>query len=316
MADPSMITPGMKLHWAATHMGQLWQEMGTFVYARPYEITYELDIEAPEYVFYVDRLQIPPPHWALLFGDFVHNLRAALDHLAYQLALRAKPGIDSDAKASRRISFPIVDTPTEFKNAVKPILNIGALRDEDRERIEELQPYNAQNVDIWGPAAFIPRPIPHYLRLIRDFDNADKHRLIKPVWYTVGNPYIPDFPEPYGTPTVGVLDGPLVGGAKVEIGRWTFDKAAPEDLPEDLNLYNCFPIEPRFEEYVAALFGDIAILSGSLQLTMRHMQVTTESVLHMFAPAVVRGATPLPAAQFDPANMPQPGSSPPATTSP
>lgn len=45
------------------------------------------DSEAHVFVLYVDRVLEFPPEFGTLLGDVLQNLRAALDHLAWQLVL-------------------------------------------------------------------------------------------------------------------------------------------------------------------------------------------------------------------------------------
>jgi len=98
----------------------------------------------------------------LIVGDCVHNLRSALDHLVYQLAILNGAGSDAASKTA----FPIYLKSKAFKNVVDdkvaPFISSAALAE-----IEALQPYNTSD-----PPEFDP------LWRLSQLDNIDKHRLL------------------------------------------------------------------------------------------------------------------------------------------
>jgi hypothetical protein len=100
---------------------------------------------------------LPSDEWATLIGDCVHNLRSALDYLAWELA-----GSNLD---DRQIMFPICDTPEQWERFCK---SRGTnLRPTILEKLKELQPFTQ---DPNGGIAV--------LSVIRDLDNRDKHQLL------------------------------------------------------------------------------------------------------------------------------------------
>jgi hypothetical protein len=98
----------------------------------------------------------------LAIGDCVHNLRSALDHLAFQLAVVNGKA----AEAETKIAFPIYLTDAEFwnfsKKRVAPFIDAEALTE-----IENLQPYKTGN----GGEG-------NLLWVLHQLDIIDKHRLI------------------------------------------------------------------------------------------------------------------------------------------
>lgn len=117
----------------------------------------------------------PPPllRWSLLTGDCAHNLRSALDHLAWQLALR-----DVD-EPGERTCFPIYGSREHYMMANKRGLptprsglsKIDSIADRSvRQAIEDAQPFN-------GPFQLEHEP----LWVLARIDNIDKHRLVLPV---------------------------------------------------------------------------------------------------------------------------------------
>jgi hypothetical protein len=101
------------------------------------------------------------PTLPLIIGDCIHNLRSALDHLVYQLAILNGAGPDAAGKTS----FPIYLRPNMFQDVVSkkvaPFISGTALTE-----IDKLQPYKTpdpENCTLWK---------------LSQLDNFDKHRLL------------------------------------------------------------------------------------------------------------------------------------------
>jgi hypothetical protein len=88
-------------------------------------------------------------------GDTIHNLRSALDHLAYQLVLVGSPGVEP----SRQVEFPIAKDEASYK-ADKP-RKVKGMRSDAVEAIDALKPYHGGTEAFWR---------------IHELDNIDKHR--------------------------------------------------------------------------------------------------------------------------------------------
>lgn len=84
----------LKLDRAYHHTDSLYHAVQGFLDRNPHEPAPEIEVEAGQYVVSMKVRDIPPPWWSTIIGDIVHNLRSALDHLAYQLVLANghKPG--------------------------------------------------------------------------------------------------------------------------------------------------------------------------------------------------------------------------------
>ncbi|HKM85862.1 MAG TPA: hypothetical protein VJW96_06605, partial [Terriglobales bacterium] len=118
------------------------------------------------------------PSLPLIVGDCIHNVRSALDHLVFQLAILNHSTVESASKTS----FPVCLTHAEFKNATRnkiaPFISGVALAE-----IEKLQPYSTgdgkQDI-LWA---------------LSQLDIIDKHRLlivtkskVRPTRFTITNP--------------------------------------------------------------------------------------------------------------------------------
>lgn len=88
-------------------------------------------------------------------GDAIHNLRSALDHLAYQLVLVGTPG----AEPSRQVEFPIAKNETTYEK--DKLKKVKGMRPEAIRAIDALKPYHGGTEAFWR---------------IHELDNIDKHR--------------------------------------------------------------------------------------------------------------------------------------------
>jgi hypothetical protein len=157
---------------------------GAFAVAIPLARTF--DPEKNEIVFYVERLIEIGNDWGLIVGDAAHNMRCALDHLAWQLALRYFRGVAPTARnVVRNIQFPVVTDKPNWSGTPHRKYMIGA----HRAKVKKFQPFNIT-------AKARRAGIPHWLNGLAGFDgldNVDKHRSINltnfaMLNYTLTNP--------------------------------------------------------------------------------------------------------------------------------
>jgi hypothetical protein len=140
---------------------------------KPYEISGEFRLDSREYVF-TGKLTKPLDQllfWGVIFGDAIHNLRSALDHLVWQLVLL------NGKTPSGANQFPICDTGANYWSAGwKDGKKTKSTRERDLEGvsdahktfIDEMQPYRTR----------IPPSALHALSSLRDLSNHDKHRFL------------------------------------------------------------------------------------------------------------------------------------------
>ena len=131
------------------------------------------DNATKEYVIYVDHVpDLAAFHTrvGLLVGDIVYNLRSALDHLVYQLAL-----INTGGNVARpeRTQFPICDSRLLYEKAASA--DLAEVAPDHKQVIESFQPYHPMEENISVGLYF------HPLAMLRDLSNTDKHRFITPV---------------------------------------------------------------------------------------------------------------------------------------
>lgn len=154
--------------------------------------------------------------WTLIVGDAINNLRSALDHLIYAIAVHESGS--NPPPDEKRLAFPICDTPGEFKETAK---RIRSLTSEVRTAIESVQPYSC------------PHPtLPALLAILRDFNNTDKHKLLRLAYAATSSGHVSftwkgsRSEQPMPLVPVEFNAGELKDGA--EVMAVTFDRPAPD----------------------------------------------------------------------------------------
>ncbi|HYS55602.1 MAG TPA: hypothetical protein VER58_17725 [Thermoanaerobaculia bacterium] len=150
-----------KLTRAEETAGTLVAEVDAFVRANPnpYRVTGELRNGNREYVFTAFGELDIPIRFSVLVGEVMYQLRTALDHVLAALVV-ANGNVPSD-----RHQFPICSAPEKFAEASKRG-DIAGVSTTASKLIELFQPYQADH------------PAPRLLDLLREWNNADKHRLL------------------------------------------------------------------------------------------------------------------------------------------
>jgi hypothetical protein len=150
----------LKLDRAEQTIEEVYEAIVAYIDEENYTVVGQFYADTSEYVLR-GKVTKPTGEIGVIAGDVVHNLRSALDHLAWQLALL------NTATPNDRTQFPIAISPGEFGSKMGQKM-IGDLSSEHRARIESFQPYHGTN-KAWTPLA---------LRDLRVLSNTDKHRVI------------------------------------------------------------------------------------------------------------------------------------------
>lgn len=148
-----------KIQRADEHIKNLNAEINTLIGSDIYRFVSEPDSDPRECILRVEGPE-PPMRLAVIAGEVVHQLRSSLDHLVCQLVIENKKPVN------RTHQFPICDTPEKFK-AARDGGKIRGISASARSLIEARQPYN-QTKDIKR----------NFLYILREMDDADKHRLL------------------------------------------------------------------------------------------------------------------------------------------
>jgi hypothetical protein len=153
----------LKLRRAEDHLNALSAEIRENVENHPITIRSQENPIDDSFSAFLENVPEVKREWGVMLGDFLHNTRSALDHLVCALV------VVSGGTVRSRHQFPICDTPRDWERDVgRPPRNSGRLGSIDPSHvaiIESMQPYQA--------TTGLPS-----LRILRDFSNADKHRLL------------------------------------------------------------------------------------------------------------------------------------------
>ena len=153
-----MITVERRIDWAEQRLTELWAAIDAYLAHEPVDVQVE-DAGPGSYVFRGYVREQPPDELSLLAGDFIHNLRASLDNLIWEVA---------GATASRPniLSFLIRKTPEEFDRARLRVL-------------DKVDPAIVSAIESCQPFVLPEQGGPSHgdrLGLLGDFWNDDKHR--------------------------------------------------------------------------------------------------------------------------------------------
>lgn len=159
MAHPLESTR-LKLARAREHLKQLDSERRAFLDTQPYFYIPHYDFEAGRHEIRARKLADPPMRLGILAGDIIHNYRAALDHLVYEVASLGPRGV---AGRGERTQFPVFDLKRDFDSHVATYLK--GVPKEAVEVFELLQPYQAGE---------------QLIASIAQLDDRDKHRVLTP----------------------------------------------------------------------------------------------------------------------------------------
>lgn len=123
------------------------------------------DPPSGKYICTVDHI---PSTWqtrvSVIAGEVVHDLRSALDHLAWQLVLDHS-GKLSD-KDARKVQFPIREKQKDWFSDY----TVSMIKPANASLLEPRQPFSNQSAI--GS---------HPLTILQDFSNQDKHRILNSV---------------------------------------------------------------------------------------------------------------------------------------
>jgi hypothetical protein len=154
----------------------------------PLQFRVKFEPEHSRYGLYVKSVPLIPIGVNLMIGDVLQNLRAALDHLAWQLVLH---GADRDPRRPNLVQFPIYDTADQFRDWVDrrlPGVDVA-----QRDAVEGYQWYKHEGRG-------------NVLRNLSLYANRDKHRLLPVVAAAPALTAL--FPEPTGCEVVGIAMPP------------------------------------------------------------------------------------------------------------
>ena len=150
------------LAWADRHLKRAEAMLEPFRKDYPYRVVLKDHFQVRKEVLKLRRLKgiphRPPKDLVLVVGDAIHNMRVALDYLAFAVVMKHNPSANK-----RQIGFPIHDNMTGYANAEPQ--RLAGTPHAFRQRVQAMQPYN-------------PHVAPHPLALLDALENVHKHRYL------------------------------------------------------------------------------------------------------------------------------------------
>jgi len=163
----------LKSERANVQLRELDAQVQTFLDTKPYKVGTQRDSNTG----YTDHRLVQagdvPVDIAHIAGETVHSIRSTLDHLAYQLFLRARTDPTDEGS---RIQFPIYD-PSAKDAESRARGQVKGLREEVIESIFQLKPYKGADNLFWP---------------LHKLDNISKHRSLPTVGSAFGGILLAD----------------------------------------------------------------------------------------------------------------------------
>jgi hypothetical protein len=214
-----------KLDRAEEHLKVIDGEEVAWLNTRPYRAVRKGEFDGPYEIVRVDMLRPPPDTLAPVIGDCLQNLRSALDHIAFQLAIDNLGRLPT-AKEAKKVQFPISGERAhqklnEFLKSV-PGQYLRFIAPDAQAAIHQLQPCQRRN----------PKHDP--LWIVCELNNIDKHRRMLLGGSVVHSAdWQPWFIPPHQIETIKVTDlvlnlGLLEQDAEIARVRWKGEPAGPE----------------------------------------------------------------------------------------
>lgn len=153
----------LKLGRALEHLLSLDDGIAAYLDSDPVKLVREIDGRHPGRVVLSLALNSEPPMMlSVLIGDCVHNLRAALDHLVWQLVL-ANGGTPQGGGGGTQ--FPIIQSLR--RDGTDPAVKVaGGVSPKALAIIESVQPFRRRDAEN------------HPLAILSRLSNTDKHRTL------------------------------------------------------------------------------------------------------------------------------------------
>ncbi len=195
--------PRVKLARAREHLEAFQAEVAAYVEGKTHRIVHQYYAKSCHFTFRWEAPDWNPPllRWAVIVGDAIHELSTALDHIAWQFALKTRRKPDSST------AWPVCigEGQWESKTTQHMLKHIG---EDDRAFVHSKQPY---------PAPHGHDPKTHAFAMLRLLSRIDKHRVLHTavLWPIQTNAQFVDLRDIRSINDVRIYDEPLEDGAKL-----------------------------------------------------------------------------------------------------
>ena len=253
----------LKVKRAEKHLSELGQ---MFKKSKPFGYYLETNCKTGERATFAKRNEGVANEAAIVIGDVLHNLRAAIDH-AYWICTEKHAKSDGERK---NIQFPITSTEAALKDSVLPGLP-SRVSQHFANALASLKPYrNDGNL---------------LLCAIHDLDVMDKHKLLVPTGnFTKINSVmiqklVPDFPS-------GLIDcgaGNCYRDVVWRVQPMTWTQRRKAKIPVS-NI-----IEQELDVPVDIIISDIDPSKPAIQVLQELIDVTKNTIKVLYSGAGING---------------------------
>jgi hypothetical protein len=132
----------------------------TFRKTNPYTVGIKRDSQTRKLIYYVTRVDPVPLEVAAIAGDVVHNLRTALDHVHQHLFMIGT----GTSVPSKDVAFYIDGHPNPNHYKTSAPAKLRGLRKDAIDALDRIEPHKG------GKG--------HYLWILNELNNIDKHRAL------------------------------------------------------------------------------------------------------------------------------------------
>ena len=144
---------------ALTHKDAAAREWSAFLEEDPYDARLTMENDGHGELWIEQRIPVPPII-AIELGEYLYNLRAALDYCAYVVAVA--DGKQDPPVAEDKIQFPIYDTAQSYRQNEK---RMASFSEKHRQWVREIQPFMGDK-----------SPDHYLLHWLNDLARRDRHR--------------------------------------------------------------------------------------------------------------------------------------------
>ena len=163
--EPSLVGPRLKFERAEEQLSRVEKALVEYLDTDPCDIPDEPERKGEWAIIRLRAIRtLPDPRWGVRIGEFLHDLRSALDNLVWQLVL-----LNGETPWCKN-QFPIYTERAPSQHRLDEMLR--GVRADHRAQIEDLQAYHGEHVHVQIKAALA------WLALL---SNIDKHRFMHPI---------------------------------------------------------------------------------------------------------------------------------------
>jgi hypothetical protein len=243
-----------KIARATDHINSLLRETDGFFRGSPYKIITRLEPGTSTYSLTAEQPNELPTIIPVLVGEALGNLRSALDHLTWHLALleSSSPSVGTE--------FPVFTDDRRYRDQRNR--KIGDLSRAAKALIDDEQPF--QNAT----------PEEHPLQILHGLTNIDKHRLLHIVVTAVTGVFV----HPEGLPDGAQIQiqwkfEPVLNGAIFATATLSGVANPPAELDLSFPFEFCFPFTAG---------KPVRTVGSTLSQSMRTVQAIVAKFEHFF----------------------------------